>query len=91
MNAVTPRNSDHREIEWEPLRLWNYLSLLDLADQVQPTDLPPSNLSNSTGVSPFKVVHSSITESESMEKFRPKISWMKGRKSRHQFCINRKY
>ena len=37
MNAVTPRNSDHREIEWEQLRLGNYLSLIDLAGQVQPT------------------------------------------------------
>jgi hypothetical protein len=37
MNAVTPHSSDYREIEWEQLRLGNYLSLIDLAGQVQPT------------------------------------------------------
>ena len=36
-----------------------------------------------------KVVHSSITETESMEKFRSSVFWLKGRKSRHQFQINR--
>jgi hypothetical protein len=30
-------------------------------------------------------LHSSITETESMEKFRPKFFRLKGRKSRHQF------
>jgi len=35
-----------------------------------------------------KVVHSSITETESMEKFRPNVFRMNGRKSRHQFQIN---
>jgi|SRR3972149_7862264 len=34
---LPPRNSDHREIEWEQLSLGNYSSLIDLAGQVQPT------------------------------------------------------
>jgi len=55
-------------------------------------DLSPRNLFDSPrGIPPFKVVHSSITETESMEKLRPNIFWMDGRKSRHQFHINRKY
>ena len=37
----------------------------------------------------FWVVHSTITETESMEKFRPNIFRINGRKSRHQFYINR--
>jgi hypothetical protein len=49
----------------------------------------PVNLSDSTEVSRFKVVHSSITETESMEKLRPDVFWMNGRKARHQFQINR--
>jgi hypothetical protein len=36
-----------------------------------------------------KVALSSITETESMEKLRPDIFRLKGRKSRHQFQINR--
>jgi hypothetical protein len=48
-------------------------------------DLLPVKLFNHARVSPFKVVHSSITETESLEKFRPNILRMKGRKSRHQF------
>jgi len=31
----------------------------------------------------------SITETESMEKLRPNVFWLKGRKSRHQLQINR--
>ena len=36
-----------------------------------------------------KAVHSSITETESKEKFRPNILWLNGWKSRHQFQRNR--
>jgi hypothetical protein len=37
-----------------------------------------------------RIAISPITEPESMEKFRPNVFWLKGRKSRHQFQINRK-
>jgi hypothetical protein len=84
-----PRNSDLREVEWKQLRLGNYLSLLDLAGQVHPTDLSSETSPTAQGFPPPKVVHSSITETESMEKFRPYLFWMKGRESRHQFQINR--
>jgi hypothetical protein len=50
---------------------------------------PPETSPTAQGVSPFKVVHSSITETESMEKFRPSVFRLKGRKSRHQLQINR--
>jgi hypothetical protein len=50
---------------------------------------PPETSPLAEGVSPFKMVHSSITETVSMEKFRPYLFWMKGRESRHQFQINR--
>jgi hypothetical protein len=36
-----------------------------------------------------KLAISSITETESMEKFRSEIFWVNGRESRHQFQINR--
>jgi hypothetical protein len=36
-----------------------------------------------------KAVYSSITETESMEKFRPNVFRMTGGKPRHQFQINR--
>jgi hypothetical protein len=47
-------------------------------------DLLPVKLFNGTRDFPLEVVHSSITENGSMEKFRPDIFRMKGRKSRHQ-------
>jgi predicted double-glycine peptidase len=37
----------------------------------------------------YKSGISSITETESMENPRPYLFWLKGRKSRHQFQINR--
>ena len=51
---------------------------------------PPETSPIAQGDYPFKVVHSSITETESMEKLRPNVFWMGGRKSLHQFQINRK-
>jgi hypothetical protein len=38
-----------------------------------------------------EVDYSSITETGSMEKFPTNIFWLKSRKSRHQFQINREY
>jgi hypothetical protein len=52
-------------------------------------DLLPVKLFNYAWDFPLEVVHSSITEIESMEKFRPNVFWRKGRKSRHQLQINR--
>jgi hypothetical protein len=50
---------------------------------------PPETSPTAQGVYPFKVVYSSITETESMEKFRSNVFWLIGRKSRHQLQINR--
>jgi hypothetical protein len=52
-------------------------------------DLSHQYLSDRAGVSLFIVVHSPITKTESMEKFRPNIVWMKGRESGHQLQIIR--
>jgi hypothetical protein len=53
-----------------------------------PLTFPPETSPLAEGVSP-EVVHSAITETESMEKLRPNVFWLKGRKSRHQLQINR--
>jgi hypothetical protein len=44
-------------------------------------DLSSITLSNRTRDFPLEVVPSSITETGSMEKFRPNVLWLKGRKS----------
>jgi hypothetical protein len=53
------------------------------ADMTRPPELFPT----AQGVPP-EVVHSPITETESMEKLRPNALWLKGRKSSHQLQIN---
>jgi hypothetical protein len=50
---------------------------------------PPETSPTAQGVYPFKVVYSSITETESMEESCPDLFWINGRKARHQFQINR--
>jgi hypothetical protein len=60
-----------------------------LQQDVFPIDLLLINISNRTRGFPLQSGQSSITETESMEESHPSIFRLKGRKSRHQFQINR--
>jgi hypothetical protein len=52
--------------------------------QLLAIDLLPVKLFNRARNFPLEVVHSLITETESMEMIRSSVFWLKGRKSRHQ-------